>query len=127
MKILVVDDMASMRKVILRMLNSLGHSYNDEAKNGIEALSMLRSNKYDLLITDLYMPNLDGQQLLSKVRHDDNLHDLPVLMMSSEDDKEKIINLIKEQVTAFMRKPFNINTLEKQLNWIINESPIAIN
>ena len=96
-------------------------------KNGIEALSMLRSNKYDLLITDLYMPNLDGQQLLSKVRHDDNLHDLPVLMMSSEDDKEKIINLIKEQVTAFMRKPFNINTLEKQLNWIINESPIAIN
>jgi len=127
MKILVVDDMPSMRKVMLHMLVSLGHNHLDEAKNGIEALKMLRSNDYDLLITDLHMPNLDGQQLLAKVRQDKQLHDLPVLMVSSEEDKEKIVALVAGQVTGFMVKPFNIKTLKKQLNWIISENSLVVN
>jgi len=127
MKILVVDDMPSMRRVMLHMLASLGYNHNDEAKNGIEALKMLHLNEYDLLITDLHMPNLNGQQLLHKVRHDKKLNNLPVLMVSCEDDKEKILSLVAGQVTAFMIKPFNIKTLKKQLDWIHQQSKAIVN
>ncbi len=118
MKILVVDDMASMRNVMVHMLTSLGYNNSDEASCGLQALKMLRLNNYDLLITDLHMPNLNGEQLLSKVRSDNKLSNLPVLMVSSEDDKAKIVELIACEVTGFMVKPFNLNTLKKQLNWI---------
>ena len=115
MKILVVDDMPSMRQVMMHMLTSLGYNNPDEASCGIQALKMLRLNDYDLLITDLHMPNLNGEQLLSKVRGDKKLCNLPVLMVSSEDDKTKIMNLIAGKVIGFMVKPFDLNTLKKQL------------
>ena len=125
MKIFVVDDMPSMRQVMLHMLTSLGHSDPDEASCGLHALKMLRLNDYDLLITDLHMPNLDGEQLLSKIREDKKLHNLPVLMVSCEDDKAKIMALIAGEVTGFMVKPFNCNTLKKQLHWISSNRHIA--
>lgn len=125
MKILVVDDMSSMRQVMVYMLTSLGHHDPHEASCGIEALKMLRQNNYDLLITDLHMPNLDGEQLLNKIRHDKQLHGLPVLMVSSEEDKAKITGLISGGVTGFMIKPFNINTLKKQLHWVQPTSHVA--
>jgi len=118
MRILVVDDMSSMRNVMVHMLINLGYNQTDEASSGLQALKMLRLDNYELLITDLHMPNLDGEQLLKKVRSDDKLHNLPVLMVSSEDDKAKIMKLIAGDVTGFMVKPFNLNTLKKQLNWI---------
>ncbi len=127
MKILVVDDMSSMRGVMLQMLASLGHSETDEASNGLQALKLLRQNEYDLLITDLHMPNLDGKQLLEKVRHDKKLHDLPVLMVSCEDDKKIVKGLIAGKVTGFMVKPFNLNTLKKQLQWIHAENHALTN
>lgn len=127
MKILVVDDMTSMRHVMLHMLASLGHYDNDEAVNGLQALKMLKTKHYDLLITDLHMPNLDGKQLLDKVRHDKNLARLPVLMVSCEDDKAIIMDLIAEKVTGFMVKPFNLQTLKKQLRWINTAAPSLMN
>jgi len=125
MKILVVDDMSSMRQVMMYMLNSLGHNDTDEASGGLQALKMLRLNNYDLLITDLHMPNLNGEQLLSKVRGDKILHNLPVLMMSCEDDKAKIMGLIASDVTGFMMKPFNIGTLKKQLRLVQPKNQVA--
>ncbi len=115
MKILVVDDMSSMRGVMLHMLASLGYRDADEADNGLAALKMLRDKHYDLLITDLHMPNLDGKQLLTKIRQDEKLKQLPVLMASCEDDRKIVMSLIAEQVSGFMVKPFNIDTLKKQL------------
>ncbi|QBG35381.1 response regulator [Litorilituus sediminis] len=115
MKILVVDDMLSMRGVMLHMLASLGYRDADEADNGLVALKMLRDKHYDLLITDLHMPNLDGKQLLTKIRQDEKLKHLPVLMASCEDDRKIVMSLIAEQVSGFMVKPFNIETLKKQL------------
>jgi len=125
MKILVVDDMSSMRNVMVHMLINLGYNQTDEASGGLQALKMLRLDNYELLITDLHMPNLDGEQLLRKVRGDKKLHNLPVLMVSSEDDKVKIMQLIEGDVTGFMVKPFNLNTLKKQINWIRNNINVA--
>lgn len=125
MKILVVDDMLSMRQVMMHMLRSLGYSQLDEATNGIQALKKLRSSDYDLLITDLHMPNLDGKQLLEKVRSDKRLVNLPVLMVSCEDDRKKITDIIASKVNGFIIKPFNIDMLEKNLKRVIKHSQLA--
>jgi two-component system chemotaxis response regulator CheY len=118
MKILVVDDMTSMRHVILHMLRDLGHVDCDEAIDGLQALSLLYKNHYDLLITDLHMPKLDGKQLLEKVRSESELSKIPVLMISTEDECNKIKEIIKAKVTGFIVKPFNYNTLEKKIHKI---------
>ncbi|MBL4941444.1 MAG: response regulator [Colwellia sp.] len=125
MKILVVDDMLSMRKVMMKMLRSLGHNNLDEATNGLEALQKLRTQDFDLLITDLHMPNLDGKQLLEKVRHDNKLADLPVLMVSCEDNKTKITELVAAKVTGFIVKPFNTHILRQHIDWIKEEVHIV--
>ena len=125
MKVLAVDDMTSMRQVMKHMLVNLGHESPDEADCGLQALKMLRIHDYDLLITDLHMPNLDGEQLLRKVREDKRLHSLPVLMVSSEDDKAKIMAVIAGEVTGFMVKPFDLATLRKQLDWIKPKTNVA--
>ncbi|TPH19267.1 response regulator [Litorilituus lipolyticus] len=127
MKILVVDDMASMRNVMVHMLKSLGHHNNDEAENGLQALKMLRQSHYDLLVTDLHMPNLNGKQLLEKVRADQKLHDLPVLMVTSEDDRSVVMSLIAEKVTGFIVKPFKLETLKKQLSKINYQKVATVN
>ena len=118
MKILIVDDMPSMRGVMMKMLSSLGYNNLGEANNGLQALAKLRLDNFDLVITDLHMPNLDGEQLLKKIREDEFLQHMPVLMMSCEDDKNKIMSLINSDVTGFMVKPFDITTLKKQLDWM---------
>lgn len=125
MKILVVDDMFSMRQVLMHMLGGLGYTHLDEAANGIEALKKLRAKDYDLLITDLHMPNLDGKQLLEKVRSDKRLVTLPVLMVSCEDDRKKITDIITSKVDGFIIKPFNIEMLEKNLKRVIKKAQLA--
>jgi two-component system chemotaxis response regulator CheY len=128
MKILIVDDTPSMRIVLMHMLDSLGHCENDEAGSGALALKMLHAKHYDLLITDLHMPNINGQQLLKKVRNDKSLSDLPVLMVSCEDDKDVIMALIAQQVNGFMIKPFNLQILDKQLKLLnCNHQEAVIN
>lgn len=116
MNILVVDDMISMRHVMLGMLRDLGYHDNDEATDGLQALGMLRKKKYDLVITDYHMPNLDGKQLLVRARNDKQLQNLPILMVTCEGDKEKIKSVISCNVTGFIIKPFTTNTLKKQLD-----------
>lgn len=115
MKILVVDDMISMRHVMLHMLRDLGYCDFDEATDGVQALAMLHKSHYQLVITDLHMPNLDGQQLLHRIRTDEHLSGLPVLMVTCEADKEKIKSILSSNVTGFIIKPFTTNTLKKQL------------
>ncbi len=118
MKILVVDDMISMRHVLLQILRSLGYTDNDEATDGRQAFQMLQNNAYDLLITDFYMPKLNGQQLLDKIRNQRELAYLPVLMVTCENDKDKIRSVIASKVTGFIVKPFTAQTIEKQLTKI---------
>lgn len=128
MRILVVDDMISMRHVIIHMLRDLEFTDIDEAVDGQQALDMLKSKPFDLVITDFHMPNLNGQQLLVKIRSEKKLAKLPVLMVSCEGDKEKIKSLVQCKVTGFIVKPFNTLTLKKQLEMIKAKyySPIVI-
>ena len=120
MKILVVDDMTSMRHVIIHILRSLGYSDIEEATNGKQALLMLKKISFDLLITDFHMPKLNGKQLLEQIRKDkdNNLRNLPVLMVTCESEKESVKAMIACKVTGFVVKPFTTQTLIKQLKLI---------
>ena len=122
MKILVVDDMTSMRHIMLHMLKSLGYEDNDEAVNGRKALKLLRKNRYDLLISDYHMPKINGIQLLKLIRSDKKLSYLPVLMVTCEDQKNEIESIIAAKVSGFIIKPFNTKTLSKQIEWIKEEN-----
>ncbi|TMP80133.1 two-component system response regulator [Pseudoalteromonas phenolica] len=116
MKVLVVDDMAAMRHVMMNMLRHVGFKQLDEAVDGFQALGMLKNNQYDLVITDLNMPKMDGQQLLKSIRNDQALKDTPVIMVTCENDKQKVQQALLEKVSGFILKPFNLQTLEKQLS-----------
>jgi two-component system chemotaxis response regulator CheY len=123
MKILVVDDMISMRHVMMHMLRSLDYTDIDEAADGLQALSLLNKKSYDLLITDYHMPKVDGRQLLKSIRGNKDLADLPVLMVSCEDEKSSIKAIIACDVTDFIVKPFSLQTLElkvKKIEELIN-------
>ena len=118
MKILIVDDMTSMRHVIYHMLSDLGFTDVTEASNGLKALELLRAKKFELLITDYHMPKLDGVQLLKHIRKDNELKLLPVLMVTCEDQRAEVQAIIEAKVNGFIIKPFTTNTLQNQLNKI---------
>ncbi|ENN97772.1 MULTISPECIES: response regulator [Pseudoalteromonas] len=116
MKILVVDDMPLMRHVLINMLRQLDYKNVVEATDGQQALKILRQQKFDLVITDLHMPKVDGVNLLDNIRHDQALVDLPVIMVTCEDNAETVKQVIKAKVSGFIIKPFNMNVLSAQLN-----------
>lgn len=116
MKVLVVDDMPLMRHVLINMLRQLDYKNVVEATDGQQALKILRQQKFDLVITDLHMPKVDGVNLLDNIRHDQALVDLPVIMVTCEDNADTVKQVIKAKVSGFIIKPFNMNVLSAQLN-----------
>ena len=116
LKILVVDDFDTTRKIIRNMLRDTDFENIDEARDGKLALQMLHREKYDLIISDWAMPNMDGLTLLKKIREDEELKDLPFIMVTAEAEKENIINAIKAKVNQYIIKPFTAENLYAKVN-----------
>lgn len=117
-KILVVDDFSTMRRIIKNLLRDLGFTNTDEADDGTTALPMLQKGGYDLLITDWNMPGMQGIDLLKAVRADPKLASLPVMMVTAEQKKEQIIEAAKAGVNGYIVKPFTAATLKEKLEKI---------
>jgi len=118
MKILVVDDFATMRRIIKNILKQLGYTDIDEADDGANALAKLKTEKFDLVVTDWNMPNVGGLELLKAIRASATLKDLPVLMVTAEALKENIVLAVKEGVSNYIVKPFTPDTLKDKLDRI---------
>ena len=120
--ILVVDDMAAMRKILKTLLAQLGYKNVDEAEDGRQALEKLRQNpdKYGLVITDWNMPNMTGIELVQAIRSDEKLKHLPVLMVTAEAKKENVLMAIKAGVNNYIVKPFTAETLKEKLEAIFS-------
>ncbi|KNC65993.1 response regulator [Pseudoalteromonas ardens] len=114
MKILVVDDMASMRHVMIGMLRRLGYTDIDEATDGKRALELLEAKPYQLVISDLNMPHIDGLALLHEIRTRPALKNLKLVMVTCENGRERVQQVLLEKVDGFIIKPFSMATLEKQ-------------
>lgn len=106
LKFLVVDDFSTMRRIVRNLLKELGHASVDEAEDGVAALSKLKRDSFDFVISDWNMPNMDGLQLLQAVRADPALSALPVLMVTAEAKKENIIAAAQAGASGYIVKPF---------------------
>jgi two-component system chemotaxis response regulator CheY len=118
MKILIVDDFSTMRRIIKNLLRDLGFNDTTEADDGQTALPLLQSGKFDFLVTDWNMPGMDGLTLLKTVRADDRLKDMPVLMVTAEAKREQIVIAAQAGVNGYIVKPFTAVTLKEKIDKI---------
>ncbi len=118
MKILVVDDFSTMRRIIKNLLRDLGFTNIQEADDGNTALPMLQNGDFDFVVTDWNMPGMQGIDLLKEIRKDDNLAHLPVLMVTAEAKREQIIMAAQAGVNGYIVKPFTAVTLKEKLDKI---------
>ncbi len=118
LKFLVVDDFATMRRIIRNLLKELGFNNVDEAEDGVNALQKLRNDHFDFVVSDWNMPNMTGIDLLRNIRADENLKGLPVLMVTAEAKKENIIAAAQAGASGYVVKPFTAATLDEKLKKI---------
>ena len=118
MKILIVDDFSTMRRIIKNLLRDLGFSNTQEADDGSTALPMLKSGDFDFLVTDWNMPGMTGIDLLKEVRADEKLKTLPVLMVTAEAKREQIIEAAQAGVNGYVVKPFTAQVLKEKIDKI---------
>lgn len=118
MRILIVDDFSTMRRIVKNLLNDLGYSNTAEADDGHTALAALHAAPFDFVITDWNMPGMTGIELLRAIRADDKLKTLPVLMVTAEAKREQIIEAAQSGVNGYIIKPFTAQTLEEKLGKI---------
>jgi len=118
MKILIVDDFSTMRRIIKNLLRDLGFNNTQEADDGTTALPMLQAGGFDFLVTDWNMPGMTGLDLLKAVRADPKLASLPVLMVTAEAKKDQIIEAAQAGVNGYIVKPFTAQTLKEKIDKI---------
>ncbi|MCP4431523.1 MAG: chemotaxis protein CheY [Gammaproteobacteria bacterium] len=118
MKILIVDDFSTMRRIIKNLLRDLGFNNVSEADDGQTALPMLQSGGFDFLVTDWNMPGMDGLTLLKSVRADEALSKMPVLMVTAEAKREQIVVAAEAGVNGYVVKPFTAVTLKEKIDKI---------
>lgn len=120
MKILVVDDFSTMRRIIKNLLRDLGFTNTQEADDGTSALPMLKSGDFDFLVTDWNMPGMSGIELLRAVRADEKLSALPVLMVTAEAKRDQIIEAAQAGVNGYVVKPFTAAALKEKIEKIFD-------
>ncbi|QEW05998.1 response regulator [Nitrincola iocasae] len=122
--VLVVDDSKMSRRYLSRILTSLGVVNQREAKDGAEALQVLKNQRFDLVITDYNMPNIDGLELVQHIRQYTDQPAVPVLVVTSEQDEEPLISFKQVGVTAICRKPLSYHSLKQLLKHLIVDQTI---
>jgi two-component system chemotaxis response regulator CheY len=118
MKILIVDDFSTMRRIIKNLLRDLGFTNTHEADDGMTGLPMLQSGNFDFLITDWNMPGMTGIDLLKSLRADAKLKNLPVLMVTAEAKRDQIIEAAQAGVNGYVVKPFTAAVLKEKIDKI---------
>ncbi len=115
MKVLIVDDFATMRRIVKNIMTQLGYKNLLEADDGSTALEVLKNEKVDLIISDWNMPKMTGLELLKAVRGDADLADTPFIMVTAEAQQDNIILAVKAKVSQYIVKPFTADTLGEKI------------
>jgi len=121
LRFLIVDDFSTMRRIVRNLLKESGFAEADEAEDGVVALQKLRASKFDFIVTDINMPNMNGFQLLAEVKKDESLKRLPVLMVTAETRKEDIVAAAQGGAAGYIVKPFTKATLEEKVMLILKK------
>jgi len=115
MKVLVVDDFATMRRIVKNVLKQIGFTNISEADDGKTALKALKVEKFDLILCDWNMPEMSGLEVLKQMKSDDALKDIPFVMVTAEAQKDNIIEAVKAGVNSYIVKPFTAETIGEKL------------
>ena len=121
MKFLIVDDFSTMRRIVRGLLKEIGYNNAEEAEDGAVALNMLRNAKFDFVVSDINMPNMNGFELLNEIKKDDSLKHIPVLMVTAEARKEDIVRAAQDGAAGYIVKPFTKATLEEKVQKIMQK------
>jgi two-component system chemotaxis response regulator CheY len=121
MKILVVDDFSTMRRIVKNVLKQIGFENIDEAEDGAQALAKLKNGGYGFVVTDWNMPNMDGLDFFKAARAEPNLKDIPFLMVTAESEKEKVIRAIQAGVNNYIVKPFTAEVFKEKMDRIFEK------
>jgi two-component system chemotaxis response regulator CheY len=125
MKVLVVDDFATMRKIVRNILKQIGFENIMEAEDGNAALRLIKNEPVGLVVTDWNMPNMTGLDLLKAIRQDPQIANLPVLMVTAEGLKENVMDAVKAGVNNYVVKPFTAEVLQEKLETIFKKQANA--
>jgi two-component system chemotaxis response regulator CheY len=120
-KILVVDDFPTMRRIVRNLLKELEFVNVDEAEDGAAGLEKIKNGNYGFVVSDWNMPNMDGLAMLQAIRADPSLSKLPVLMVTAEAKKENIIAAAQAGANGYVVKPFTAITLEEKITKIFEK------
>lgn len=115
MRILIVDDFSTMRRMVRNMLAEIGFENTVEAQDGAIGWEVLKQEKIDLVICDWNMPNVEGIELLRMVRADADLKETPFVMVTAEGNKDNVVSAVQEGVSGYILKPFAAQKLEEQI------------
>jgi two-component system, chemotaxis family, chemotaxis protein CheY len=121
LKFLIVDDFSTMRRIVRGLLKEMGCNNADEAEDGAIALQMLKTQKFDFIVSDINMPNMNGFDLLKAIKADDSLKHIPVLMVTAEARKEDIVLAAQTGAAGYIVKPFTKATLEEKVQKIMQK------
>jgi two-component system, chemotaxis family, chemotaxis protein CheY len=121
LKFLVVDDFSTMRRIVRGLLKEMGCNNVEEAEDGQVALNMLKNARFDFVVSDINMPNMNGFELLKAIKADDSLKQLPVLMVTAEARKEDIVLAAQSGAAGYIVKPFTKATLEEKVQKILQK------
>lgn len=118
-RVLIVDDFATMRKVVRNLLKQVGYEDIVEAEDGVMALKALKSQKIDVIVSDWNMPNMTGLELLKAVRADAELAKTPFLMVTAEALQDNVVAAVKAGVNNYIVKPFTAEVLNEKIKKIM--------
>jgi two-component system chemotaxis response regulator CheY len=119
LRFLIVDDFSTMRRIVRNLLKEIGYANAEEAEDGAVALGMLKGSKFDFVVSDINMPNMNGFELLKSIKTDDTLKAIPVLMVTAEAKKEDIVQAAQGGAAGYIVKPFTKATLEEKVQKIL--------
>jgi two-component system, chemotaxis family, chemotaxis protein CheY len=121
LKFLIVDDFSTMRRIVRGLLKEMGCEKAEEAEDGAVALAALKAQKFDFVVCDINMPNMNGFDFLKAVRADESLKHIPVLMVTAEARKEDIVLAAQTGASGYIVKPFTKATLEEKVQKIVQK------
>lgn len=123
MKILIVDDSSTMRRIIGNVVMQLGFAKDnfDEAEDGVKAWKLLSEAHYDVILTDWNMPNMNGLELVKKIRSEGTHQKTPIIMITTEGGKNEVITALKSGVNNYIVKPFSAEVLKEKLDGVLKK------
>lgn len=125
LKFLVVDDFSTMRRIVRGLLKEMGCNDVTEAEDGAAALQLLKTQRFDFVVSDINMPNMNGFELLKAIKAEETLRHLPVLMVTAEARKEDIVLAAQSGAAGYIVKPFSKATLQDKVQRILLKLAVA--